>query len=120
MNKIKICFQYPKKNCDLANNKDIRNLIFLLGEQILPQWCQKNIGDFEIINKMHNLVFLFAYKTHQVFFSRVIHAIIDQNWDLKGFKQVLMRILQLVEVNSNANGLSLEKHLDKLLASQNL
>ena len=77
INKIKIAFQYPRKNMDLANNKDIKNLIYLIGEQILPQWCQKNISDVETINKMHNLVFLFAYKTQQVFFSRVIHAIID-------------------------------------------
>lgn len=93
MSKIKICFQYPKKNIDLANNKDIKNLIYLIGEQILPQWCVKNAQDFEQINKMHNLMFLFSYKTHQIFFSRVIHAIIDQNWDLKGFKQIFMRIL---------------------------
>ena len=69
---------------------------------------------------MHNLVYLLAYKTQQVFYSRVIHAIIDQNWDLKGFKQVLMRILTLLEVSASAGGSSLEKHLDKLLASQNL
>ena len=62
-NKIKICFQYPLKNCDLANNKDIKNLIFLITEQILPQWCQKNATDFDLINKMHNLLFLFANKT---------------------------------------------------------
>lgn len=69
---------------------------------------------------MHNLMYLFAYKTHQIFFSRVIHAIIDQNWDLKGFKQIFMRILQMLDVNTNQTGTSLEKHLDKLLASQNL
>ena len=86
MNKVKMCFQYPRKNVDLANNKDIRNLIFLLGEQLLPQWCQRNQSDYEKINNMHNLMYLFAYKTQQIFFSRVIHAIIDQNWDLKGFK----------------------------------
>jgi len=121
MNKIKISFLYPRKNIDLANNKDIKNLIFLLGEQLLPQWCQKHYEDFEAINKMHNLMFLFAYKTQQVFFSRVIHAIIDQNWDLKGFKQCLMRIVSLLEVTlQTASGSSLEKHLDKLLASQNL
>ena len=39
MNKIKIAFQYPRKNMDLANNKDIKNLIYLIAEQILPQWC---------------------------------------------------------------------------------
>lgn len=69
---------------------------------------------------MHNLMYLFAYKTQQIFFSRVIHAIIDQNWDLKGFKQVFMRILSTLDVAANAGGSSLEKQLDKLLASQNL
>lgn len=70
---------------------------------------------------MHNLLYLFAYKAHQTFFSRVIHTIIDQNWDLKGFKQIFMRVLQLLEVTLNSAGSSsLEKHLDKLLASQNL
>ena len=39
MNKIKMAFQYPRKNIDLANNQDIKNLIFLMGEQLLPQWC---------------------------------------------------------------------------------
>lgn len=120
MNKIKMAFEYPKKNVDLASNKDIKMLVFLIGEQLLPQWCQKNMGDLEAINKMHNLMYLFAYKTQQIFFSRVIHAIIDQNWDLKGFKQVFMRIVQMLEVSVNASGSSLEKHLDKLLASQNL
>lgn len=32
MNKIKMCFAYPRKNIDLANNKDIKNLVYLLGE----------------------------------------------------------------------------------------
>ena len=120
MNKIKISFLYPRKNVDLANNKDIKNLVFLIGEQLLPQWCLKNLDDFDKLNKMHNLVYLWAYKTQQIFFSRVIHAIIDQNWDLKGFKQVFIRILGMLEVTSTAGGSSLEKHLDKLLASQNL
>ena len=120
MNKVKMSFQYPRKSVDLASNRDIKNLIYLMGEQLLPQWCLKNIGDLEAINKMHNLMYLFAYKTQQIFFSRVIHAIIDQNWDLKGFKQVFMRILSLLDVSATAGGSSLEKHLDKLLASQNL
>lgn len=63
MNKVKMSLQYPRKNQDLAGNKDIKNLIFLIGEQLLPQWCQKNIEDAEAINKMHNLMYLFAYKT---------------------------------------------------------
>jgi hypothetical protein len=77
INKIKVSFQYPKKNCDLANNKEIKNLVFLIGEQLLPQWCEKHLENGEMINKMHNLMYLFAYKTQQIFFSRVIHAIID-------------------------------------------
>jgi len=36
MNKIKMAFQYPRKNVDLANNQDIKNLVFLIGEQLLP------------------------------------------------------------------------------------
>lgn len=63
MNKIKMAFQYPRKNTDLANNKDIKNLIFLIGEQLLPQWCVRKLEDGEEINKMHNLMYLFAYKT---------------------------------------------------------
>jgi hypothetical protein len=86
VNKIKTCFQYPRKNVDLATNADFRNLMFVIGEQILPQWCQRNLQDGEAINKMHSLMYLLAAKTQQVFFSRVIHTIIDQNWDLKGFK----------------------------------
>jgi hypothetical protein len=31
-----------------------------------------------------------------------------------------MRILSILEVQANASGSSLEKHLDKLLATQNL
>lgn len=63
MNKVKMAFQYPRKSVDLASNRDIKNLIYLMGEQLLPQWCLKNIGDLEAINKMHNLMYLFAYKT---------------------------------------------------------
>jgi hypothetical protein len=86
INKVKMAFLYPRKNQELAAQKDIKNFIFLIGEQLLPQWCQKHMDDYEQINKMHNLMYLFAYKTQQIFFSRVIHTIIDQNWDLKGFK----------------------------------
>jgi hypothetical protein len=48
---------------------------------------------------MHNLVFLLALKTQQVFTSRIIHTAIDQNWDLKGMKQVLMRIFKVLGVH---------------------
>lgn len=47
---------------------------------------------------MHTLVWLLALKTHQVFQSRVIPAIIDQNWDLKGFRAVLWRVFEVLSM----------------------
>ena len=76
-NKIKMCMEFPKKNKDLASNPDFKNFIFLLNEQIIPQWCRKNIKDAEAINHMHNLVYLLSQKVAQVFQARVIHQIID-------------------------------------------
>ena len=119
-NRIKMCFEYPQKNCDLALHADAKNFINLLGEQVLPQWCKKNMNDGEAINVMHNLMFLFAYKTHQVFQARVIHQIIDQNWDLKGFKATLMRIIQKLGLSGLAGTTNLEKYLEKMINSQNL
>ena len=97
-NKIKMCFEFPKKSIELAENPNMKNFIFLLGEQLLPQWCRKNMKDAQAINDMHNLMYLFTYKIHQVFQARVIHQIIDQNWDLKGFKAVLVRILEKINI----------------------
>jgi len=71
--------------------------------------------DAETINKMHNLIFLFQYKTHQVFQGRVIHQIIDQNWDMKGFKAVLMRILLTLEINKLPESIELENFLEKAI-----
>ena len=119
-NRIKMCFEYPQKNMDLAQHADARNFINLLGEQVLPQWCKKHMNDGEAINSMHNLMFLFAYKTHQVFQARVIHQIIDQNWDLKGFKATLMRIIQKLGLGGLAGTSNLEKYLEKMINSQNL
>ena len=113
-NKIKTCFMYARKNKELAANSDLRNLVFLLGEQILPQWCQRNCGDKNAINDMHNLVYLLAQKTHQVFFTRVIHTIIDQNWDLKGLRQVLGRILKTIDLRPSIVRSTIEKSIDKL------
>ena len=76
--------------------------------------------DEEAINLMHNLMFLFAYKTHQVFQARVIHQIIDQNWDLKGFKETLMRIVQKLNMGTLQGTTELEKYLEKMINSQNL
>ena len=74
----------------------------------------------EEINLMHNLMFLFAYKTHQVFQARVIHQIIDQNWDLKGFKETLMRIVGKLKFDKYQGTTDMEKYLEKKINSQNL
>lgn len=42
---------------------------------------------------MHSLCYLLALKAQAVFTSGVIRTCIDQNWDLKGFKAVLLRML---------------------------
>lgn len=76
--------------------------------------------DPKAINDMHNLVYLFAYKTHQVFQARVIHQIIDQNWDLKGYRAVLTRILEAMKLETLPSSVKLDKHLEKLINSQNL
>ena len=44
-NKIKMCLEFPKKSIELAENPNMKNFIFLLGEQLLPQWCRKNMKD---------------------------------------------------------------------------
>lgn len=72
------------------------------------------------IQLMHNLVFLFAYKTQQVFEARVIHQIIDQNWDLKGFKCTLMRIFKILGFEKLPSATEIEKFLDKTINGQNL
>lgn len=67
MNRIKLCFEYPKKNMELCTNSDMKNFITILGERMLPVWCSKNLSNTQNLNLMHNLLFLFAYKTAQVF-----------------------------------------------------
>ena len=119
-NKIKCSIMYPRKNRELAENADLKNLITLIGEQLLPQWCKNNLKNADAINTMHNLMFLLAQKTHQVFYNAVIHTIIDQNWDLKGFKQVLSRILKMLDIRPKVVITSIEKLLDKINNAQNL
>jgi hypothetical protein len=75
------------------------------------------MANAEEINLMHNLMFLFAYKTHQVFQARVIHQIIDQNWDLKGFKETLMRIIGKLGLGTNQGTSDFEKYLEKMINS---
>ena len=69
---------------------------------------------------MHNLVYLLAQKVHSVFFTRVIHAIIDQNWDLKGLKQVLGRILKILDLRPSIVRQTIERSIEKLNNAQNL
>jgi hypothetical protein len=73
------------------------------------------MGNQSDINQMHNLIFLFAYKTCQVFQARVIHQIIDQNWDLKGFKCTLIRISQNLGIGGSPQVQNLEKVLEKMI-----
>jgi hypothetical protein len=119
-NKIKLCVVYPKKNMEIAMNQDVRNLIFLLGEQLLPQWCARNYENGEAINEMHNIVYLFSQKVHQVFQARVIHQIIDQNWDLKGFRAVINRIFEKIQIKETISIKNFDAHIEKQINSQNL
>jgi hypothetical protein len=84
MNKVKLSMQSAKKNKELASK--LESTINLVSEQLLPHFIQKNMQNYEELNNMHNLCYLFAHKTQQVFNSRIIHTCIDQNWDLKGLK----------------------------------
>ena len=113
-NKIKACLMHPRKNKELASNSDLCNLLVLMGEQLLPQWCKNNMGKPEEICMMHDLMYLLSQKVHMVFFNAVIHTIIDQNWDIKGFKQVLSRILKILDLRPPVVRSGIEKILDKL------
>lgn len=119
-NKIKASFVNPCKNKDLAQNKDVKNLVVLVLEQLLPQYCRDNAKNDKVIDKMHDLLFLLAQKAQNVFNSRVIHTIIDQNWDLKGFYNVLTRILKLIDLKPAVARTNVEKQIEKLCNAQNL
>ncbi len=96
-NKVKLSALYARKNKRMGEVMGPTfNLIF---EQLLPAYCASNTGNLEALNNIHNLVFLLAYKAQQVFNSHVIHTAIDQNWDMKGLKQVLVRILKQLDCN---------------------
>jgi len=92
MNKVKLSMMSAKKNQKLSAN--LQGTINLLAEQLLPHYLAENLESYDKINSIQNLCYLLAMKTQQVFNSRIIHTCIDQNWDLKGFKQVLVRILR--------------------------
>lgn len=121
MSKVKLQLANPLKNKQLAANNDLLSIFELVAEILLPQYCVANFNDASKLSRVHSLCFLLASKMQAVFTSGVIKTCIDQNWDLKGLKAVLIRIL--VEVG----GLNLSEHLkrlvdtfDKLIQSQNL
>ena len=64
---------------------------------------------------MHNLVYLLQMKVQAVFTSGVIRTCIDQNWDLKGLKAVILRILKVLEVEEQDKRIS--TLFDKLVQS---
>ena len=98
MNKVKMSMASARKNKTLAGK--LAGTINLVAEQLLPHYLAANCNDYDKVNEIQNHCYLLAMKTQQVFNSRIIHTCIDQNWDLKGFKQVLVRILRQVGVVS--------------------
>lgn len=76
-NRVKLYIEFAKKNLEMATNQDFKTFINLLFEQLIPQFCAKNIENESQLTQLHNLMFLFTYKIQQVFQARVIHQIID-------------------------------------------
>lgn len=64
---------------------------------------------------MHSLIFLLAQKTQRVFLTRVIHTIIDQNWDLKGFKQVVEKIMEMLGLGPNEQTELFDLYIEKVI-----
>ena len=115
MNKVKLSMLSAKKNTKLAEK--LKPTIELLAEQLLPHFLSENMNNYDEVNNMQNLCYLLAMKTQQVFNSRIIHTCIDQNWDLKGFKQVLVRILRQLGASDYDE---VTKDLDTTIKTQNL
>ena len=68
---------------------------------------------------MHNLCFLLAGKTQSVFNSSVLRTCIDQNWDLKGMKAVLLEILLVLEITDSNVLKKVAEIFDKSIQYQN-
>lgn len=118
--KIKLVVKNALKNTKLAQNQHLIGVIELLGEHLVPQYCVQNISKSDKIAVMHSLIFLLASKSQAVFTSGVVRTCIDQNWDLKGFKAVLLRILRELGLTQEADTIRLKEYFDKLIQSQNL
>ena len=104
-NKVKLSANCARKNQRLG--EALSSTFALIFEQVIPHYCKGQSGNLENLNNLHNLVFLLAQKCHSVFFSHVIHTAIDQNWDLKGLKQVLVRLCRQLELNGIDSVISL-------------
>lgn len=76
-NKVKLLMAYPIKNKQLAQNLHLIALVDLIHEQLIPQFCMLNLGNYERLNEMHNLCYLLAMKAQAVFTSGVIRTCID-------------------------------------------
>jgi hypothetical protein len=113
--KIKLVMKHALKNAKLAQNDHIMALIELLAEHVVPQYCIQNLNKCEKLNLMHSLVYLLASKAQSVFTSGVVRTCIDQNWDLKGFKSVLLRILKEVGLNHESDYSKLKDFFDKMI-----
>jgi hypothetical protein len=113
--KIKLVMKHALKNAKLAQNDHIMALIELLAEHVVPQYCIQNLNKCEKLNLMHSLVYLLASKAQSVFTSGVVRTCIDQNWDLKGFKSVLLRILKEVGLNQESDSSKLKDFFDKMI-----
>ncbi|CDW75107.1 UNKNOWN [Stylonychia lemnae] len=119
MNRIKLLIQNPQKNKQLAQNAHLNSLIECIAEHLLPQYCVSNFQNPKKLQIMHSLCFLLASKIQSVFTSGVIRTCIDQNWDLKGYKSVLIRILQEMGLEAD-DYKKIQEFFDKMIQSQNL
>jgi hypothetical protein len=118
--KIKLVMKNALKNSKVAKNDQLLAVIEILAEQIVPQYCVNNMAKADKLSMMHSLVYLLASKAQSVFTSGVVRTCIDQNWDLKGFKSVLLRILKEVGLSSDSDITKLKEYFEKLIQSQNL
>ena len=114
-NKVKMSAAHARKNKKLG--AELCSTFALVFEQLVPWYCAKNMGNLDAINNLHNLLYLLAGKAQGVFNSPVIHTAIDQNWDLKGLKQVLLRTLKTLEVGGFDSMTAL---IDSQIKNQNL
>lgn len=118
-NRIKYYMCSAKKNVSLAQNANFRGLVEALSEQIIPQNVNLYFADTKELFKLHNYVYLLAQKCKGVFHGSVIHTCIDQNWDLKGLKQTLQRLLQHLQLNNSGTQGAIA-FIEEMISEQNV